>query len=265
MTQQQREYGQAAASGKLGDILHLLTQEMGRKGDQAYCTTGTGFLAFGRQVIPSLQNRIVVQSPEKCLNFGTDPMAGMLEWLGRNISERYSSSNDSGVHLILGDISAPRGGCVSNPSGKRRHASHTAGQDADVGFLTVHPGQVSPTRFHNRFDIKTNWWFLKKVFQNPFACIKVIFLDQRHIRALARAVRGEREWTTYHRFIRHMPGHKNHFHIRVGNGPGLPGCTPNARPELEFEEDSDPADSAEAAELTILDELKTRQSSSIEE
>jgi murein endopeptidase len=262
MTEEQKIYSEAVASGKLGDLLNYITLEMGKRGDQAYCTTGNGFLAHGRRVVPTSENRIVVQAPEKCLNFGTDAMAGMMEWLGREISSKYSAAHHSGVHLILGDISAPRGGCLSNPSGKRRHASHTAGQDADVGFLTIKSGKPSPTKFHRDFDASTNWWFIKKIFRNPFACVKVIFLDQRHIRTLSKYAHADSEWRSYHRFIRHMPGHKNHLHIRVGNGPGPAGCTPTARPELESEEDSD---TIEANELSILDELKTRQSSSVQE
>jgi murein endopeptidase len=178
------------------------------------------------------------------------------------VSTQYSNPIYSGVHITLGDISAPRGGCLSNPSGKRRHASHTTGQDADVGFLTVKPSQESPTHFHTQFDPKTNWWFLKKIFQNPFACIKVVFLDKRHIRTLAKYAKAEKEWQLFHRFIRHMPGHKNHLHVRVGIGPGQAGCTPNARPELELEED---VEASEATEMSILDELKSRQSPSVEE
>jgi murein endopeptidase len=260
MTPLQKEYVQSISDGKNKDVLELLIQEIGRRGEQSHCSTMNGFLSYGRPVVPSILNRIHVQSPEKCFNFGTDAMAAMLEWLGREVSTTYSSPNHSEVRLILGDISAPRGGCLANPSGRRRHASHTTGQDADVGFLTVHSNRPSPIRFHRNFDLKTNWWFLKKIFKNPFACIKVVFLDRKHISMLSKFAHSDADWKLYSRFIRHMPGHKNHLHIRIGNGPGQAGCSPDARPELEFEDDD-----MEANELFILDELKTRQSSTIEE
>ena len=258
MTQEQKTYSHAAQSGELGDILELIQKERGAKGQQAFCTVNNGFLANGRRIIPSPQNRILIQSPEHCVNFGTDSMVGMLEWLGREVGKRFSDEKYSGVHILLGDVSGPRGGCLFGRTGARRHASHTNGQDADVGFLSAQAGQVSPRLFHTRFDLEKNWWFLKRVFQNPFACIKVVFLDRRHIHKLAQFAKNDPDWKLYQRFIRHMPGHSNHFHFRVGHGPGPVGCVPNAHPELEFEDDSE---GNEASELTILDELdrlKTR-------
>ncbi len=256
MTAEQMEYSAAATSGKLGDILSLLTQEMGKRGDQAYCTVNNGFLAYGRRVIPSSVNRLIIQSPQKCLNFGTDAMAGMLEWVGREISKNYSGPSLSGVNLVIGNISAPRGGC------KKGHASHTSGQDADIGFLTVNKNSTSPIKFHRQFDSVTNWWLLKKIFKNPFACIKAVFLDRRHIRALSKFAMKDPEWKVYQRFIRHMPGHGNHLHIRIGNGPGQPGCSSDAKPELEFEEDGDSMDDVE---ISVHDELKSRQSTDVQE
>ena len=32
-------------------------------------------------------------------------------------------------------------------------------------------------------------------------------------------------WSKIRRYVKHMRGHRRHFHIRVGDGPGLPGCT----------------------------------------
>lgn len=252
MTQEQKDYTRAAEAGELGDILELIQKERVTKGQQAFCTVNNGFLAQGRRVIPSPQNRILIQSPGQCVSFGTDAMVGLLEWLGREVNQKFSEEKYSGVHLLLGDVSGPRGGCLFGRTGARRHASHTNGQDADLGFLTVRAGQPSPTLFHTRFDLETNWWFLKKVFQNPFACIKVVFLDRRHIHKLATFAHRDPDWKLYQRFIRHMPGHGNHFHFRVGHGPGPVGCVPNAQPELEFEDD---AEGNEASELTILDEL----------
>lgn len=206
------------------------------KGEQAFCTVNNGFLANGRRLIATQQNRIEIRSPEKCTNFGTDQMVAMLEWLGREVKKAYSAPEFNGVRLVVGDITGPKGGCMYGRSGRRGHASHTNGQDADVGFLSVRRNQKSLIQFHQEFDPKISWWLLKKIFKNPYACIKVIFLDRKHIRALNKVAHNDPEWKSFHRFIRHMPSHKNHFHIRIGNGPGLPGCIPGARPELESEE-----------------------------
>jgi murein endopeptidase len=262
MTEEQKAYTQAVNSGKYNNILDLITHEMGSKGDQSFCTVNNGFLAYGRPILGTSENRIVVKSPERCLNFGTDAMAGMVEWLGLEVGSHFPSKSYSSVNLNLGDVSGPKGGCLYGRSGRRGHASHTSGQDADIGFISLKNQSNFPSKFSRQFEPSPNWWFLKRVFKNPFACVKVIFLDKRHIRTLTKFARLDSDWKQYGRFIRHMPGHKNHFHVRVGNGPGLPGCVPNAKPELEIEEDSDSMDDVEAA---YFDDLKSRQSSNIQE
>lgn len=247
MTPEQVAYRKAVTEGKIPDVLERIRREAGTRGDQSYCTVNNGFLAHGREIIPSPANRIVLRSPVRCLNFATDAMTGMFEWLGREIAKAYPEPEHAKLHLLLGDVSAPRGGCLWGRGGRRGHASHTAGQDADVGFLTPIPGKESPRNFHRQFDAKINGWFLKKVFTNPFACVKAIFLDRRHIQRLEKALRGDPEWQTYRRFVRHQAGHRDHFHIRVGSWAGQPGCVPDAKPELEDEETTAESDS-EAAE-----------------
>lgn len=263
MTSEQKEYQQLASSGKITDILNFLTLEMGKKGEQSYCSVNNGFLVNGRMLVSTEKNRIQIRSPDRCLNFGTDPMVAMLEWVGREVGKNYEGDDYAGVKLVIGDVSAPRGGCLLGRSGKRGHLSHTSGQDVDVGFLTVNPRQSSPVQFHRHFDPKINWWMMKNIFKNPYACIKVIFLDRGHIRTLGKHLHKDPDWQQFQRFVRHMPGHRNHMHVRIGKGPGLPGCVPGAQPELEVEEDFD-NESTDAAEASILDELKARQSSSIQ-
>ncbi len=240
MTQEQKEYSDAASKGKLGDLLYFLTEKIGQSGDQAYCTVNTGFLAHGRQIISTQENRLFIRSPDRCLNFGTDAMAAMLEWLGREIKIHFTGVQNINVRPMIGDVAAPRGGCLYGRSGRRGHSSHTSGQDADIGFILPKTNlHYPPTQFTRRLDLEANWWFLKKVFSNPYACIKIIFLDRHHIHLLAQYARNDPDWNTYRRFIRHMPGHQNHFHIRIGNGPGSPGCSPGFRPELESEDNAD--------------------------
>ena len=167
-------------------------------------------------------------------------MIAMLEWLGRKINAGYSSPEVKGVQLLVGDISSPRGGCLAGRSGLRGHASHTSGQDVDLGFIMAYENKDSPDYFVKHFDGKPNWWFMKQLFQNPYACVKVVFLDRTHIRKLAQAARGDEDWLKYGRFIRHVKGHNNHFHIRIGDGPGPAGCQSDAHPELEPEDDVPP-------------------------
>ncbi len=233
MTPEQREYSLLAHDGKLGDMLQLITHELGRQGDQAYCTVNDGFLAWGRRIVPSAANRILIRNPHRCVDFGTDPMVGMLEWVGRQVDRGYKDPMYSGVRLVVGDISAPRGGCLPGKSGRRGHASHTTGQDVDLGFLTVAAKGRSPEQFHKQFQPEVNWWLLKQIFKNPFACVKVIFLDRRHIHQLAKEAYQDPEWRSLRRFIRHARAHQNHMHVRIGDGPGRPGCVADPHPEWE--------------------------------
>ena len=93
--------------------------------------------------------------------------------------------------------------------------------------------------FSRDFEPKTAWWQLKKIFSNPYACVKVVFLDRRLIRKLDKEAANDSDWQRWRKFVRHQPGHRNHFHVRVGDFPGEPGCTPNAHPELEQEDVGD--------------------------
>jgi murein endopeptidase len=177
-------------------------------------------------------------------------MIGMLEWLGREVSREYQDSDRAGTRLFVGDISAPRGGCLAGRGGRRGHASHTNGQDVDLGFLVPNAHFVNSARFETRFDAKANGWLLKKVFENPFACVRVIFLDRKLIRKLDQQWSRESWWQSNRRYLRHMPGHKNHFHIRIGDLAGPPGCGPGADPELEAEEDLMDLESLESPEAS---------------
>jgi murein endopeptidase len=238
-TPDQSRYAQRAQAGELGDLLAFLTIENAKDRPQAFCTVNNGFLAWGREVIPTEHNRIQLRNPARCTQFGTDPMVALLEWLGREVAREYSTPENSGTRLFVGDISAPRGGCLAGRGGRRGHASHTNGQDVDLGFLrkTSAGSSVDSARFETRFDAELNGWLLKRVFENPFACVRVIFLDRGLIRKLERHWGREAWWQGVRRFMRHMPGHKNHFHIRIGDGAGAPGCAAGADPELELEED----------------------------
>jgi murein endopeptidase len=243
MTEEQRKYDELVKSGKIGDVLAFLSGEVGKNGQQAYCAPAVGFLAYGRRIIGTQANRIKVKNPERCVDFGTDRMAAMMEFVGRQIAQEYADPKYANLRLLIGDVSAPRGGCIMGRSGRRGHASHTNGQDADVAFLGLAPGGQVPEKFGHAFDPKMNWWFIKQFFKNPFVCVKVIFLDRRLIRKLEKAARGDPDWPAYRRFVRHMRGHRNHLHVRVGEIPGEPGCKVDPSLEEEFDDEGELSDS----------------------
>jgi murein endopeptidase len=246
MTEDQKRYSEQAASGKLGDILQLISIEAKR--GQAYCNTNNGFLAYGRRLIPSGANRLRLRTPHRCVDFGTDGMIGLLEWTGRQVALQFSAPEFQGTHLLIGDIAAPRGGWLTGRRGRRGHASHTSGQDADVGFLHAKRGAASPMNFDRNFDAATNWWLIKKIFQNPFACVKVIFLDRKLIGKLARVAGDDPEWPQLRSHIRHVKYHKNHMHVRIGDHPGEPGChIADLDEEIEEEDANEAPDAAEVS------------------
>jgi murein endopeptidase len=249
MTDEQRRYTDDANSGKLGDLLQYIERDLDGVGKQSFCSVNNGFLAHGRRLIPTTQNRIRLRSQERCVDFGTDRMVAMVDWLGRRVNEQYSAPEYKGVDLVVGDISAPRGGCLAGRSGRRGHSSHMSGLDVDLAFLVAKQGRSSPLMFHTEFDAKANWWLLKELFRNPYACVKVVFLDRKHINKLAKAADGDPLWPEFRRFIRHVKFHKNHFHVRVGEHAGAPGCEPNANPELEVEEEYSADDNETMEEL----------------
>ncbi len=242
MTDEQREYTRAALEGELGDLLDVITADMNRRiRNQAQCSVNNGFLSWGRRLIPSEKNRIQLRTPFRCTDFGTDGMVGMLEWLGREVDSKFNAPEYSRVRMVVGDVSAPRGGCLPGRGGRRGHLSHTSGQDVDVGFLNVKPHQASPPSFSKKFEPEPNWWFVKRVFQNPFACVKLVLLDHRLIRKLEKVAREDPMWPIVKPFIKHVRHHRNHFHVRIGDFPGAPGCDSAPDTILE-EEEGDPSE-----------------------
>lgn len=223
MTDQQRAYVAQVQAGQ-GDVLQLIAYEIEANGNQAVCDTNNGFLVNGKPVLETPQSRVRLKSPHRCTNFGTGRMVGMVEWLGRQVAQKYSSPEYEQVRLLVGDISAPRGGCLSGRSGRRGHQSHTTGQDIDLGFLMAQPGRASSMNFSNTFDAQANWWLLKQVFQNPYACVKRVFLDRKWIQALSRVAANDPDWARYRPLLKHVRRHLNHFHIRIGNHPGPWAC-----------------------------------------
>jgi murein endopeptidase len=225
MTPGELSYSRFLTSHQQLDALTLISDQHFSQ-EQAYLTVNDGFLANGRRIIPTSYNHLSLRFPSRCTNFGTDAMAGMLEWLGHEVGRTYRGKRFSGVKIVVGDVAAPRGGCLWGHNQRVAHRSHKNGQDADIGYLTVRPGQSSPVEFHQVFEAKSNYWFLKKVFKNPYACVKFVFLDRRNIQKLAKVGRNDPDWAVMKHFIQHANGHHNHFHIRIGNAPGSPGCSP---------------------------------------
>jgi murein endopeptidase len=239
ITTDEKEYVEAVNDGKVGDLLEFLSAQVAHRPTQAYCSVNNGFLVDGRAIVSTKDNILKIRSPERCTNYATEQMVAMIEWLGREVKKEFYDDNP-GIHVLIGDVAAPRGGCLAAMGGRRGHKSHTVGEDADIALLTPRGKKPSPDFFHKDLQPKPNWWFVKKIFHNPYACVRVIFFDRKQTAKLARAAVGDPEWPVLRRFLQHVPGHRDHFHVRIGDGPGAPGC-----PASKASDDSDDTDESE--------------------
>lgn len=260
MTQGQKNYIEDVKSGRIKDVLADIDLSMGRKGNQTFCSTSNGFLAYGRPLLPTSDNRLEFRNLARCANFGTDPLVGMMEWLGREVKREYFEKEFSDIRLVIGDLSAPRGGCIAGRRGRRAHKSHTGGQDIDLAYFNPRLGHQPEERFTRTFYVASNWWFLKKVFSNPYSCVKVVFVDKKNIAKMGRYAKGDPEWERLKPFIRHIKGHRDHFHFRVGDGPGVPGC----KVDPNLEDDEEYADYSESPTLGAEKEIDQDDESSEE-
>ncbi len=266
MTDAQRDYVAGVKAGEI-DPLEYIQKSMGSQGGQAFCGISNGFLVEGRPLVPTAENRIEIRNEARCTNYGTSPLIGAFEWLGREVKREFHEPEFDRARLIVGDLAAPRGGCISGRGGRRAHKSHTGGTDIDFTFFNPRASHPPEERFTRTFYVASNWWMLKKLFRNPFACVKIAFLDRSYIRQLERYAKDDPEWAKLKPFIRHVRGHRDHFHVRVGSGPGVPGCAsdPNLEEDedqgLEGEgyflkEDENPAEPIGAEESTVADKTE---------
>ncbi len=233
-TEEQVEYQRQFDEGQIDDPLEILTKEMGQSGVQAIGHPFDGFLVRGKPVLAKATDGIRIRRPDRCVNFGTDQMVALLEWLGREVRQKYPGPEYARLQLLVGDVSAPRGRGIKGKGGKRGHRSHQTGLDVDLGFLDLHENRASSQEFIPRFDVEPNWWVLKKVFSNPYACVRMILLDHGHERKIERALAAIRKkdethpdlalWDKVKKYIKHAPRHRNHFHIRVENEPRTADC-----------------------------------------
>ncbi len=230
------EYIDDVRSGRIDDVLRHLERSIDgrRRGRfvQARCGTSDGFLFAGRPVVGTQRNRLKIRRPGRCVNFGTDRMAAMLEWTGLKLDERYPKDSEyTGVHLLVGDISRPRGQCLAGKGGRKGHVSHKNGLDVDVGFLHTPRGGESPDYFDPKFDVENNLWLVKTLASNPYACVRKIFLSQKLINKLASHARGDPEWPRIAPLLRHVRNHRNHLHVRIWDRAGPFPCDDAGRSE----------------------------------
>ena len=134
--------------------------------------------------------------------------------------------------IVIGALSLRRGGRF------RPHRSHQSGRDIDIRLPALphvhHPG--APTAAE--VDWKAAWRLFEAFVET--GQVQYIFLDHGHQKRLYKAARAAgvpkerlaevlqwpREPGANVGVVRHSPGHKDHFHVRVKCGPGEKQCDP---------------------------------------
>jgi len=130
--------------------------------------------------------------------------------------------------VVINAISMPRGGRF------RPHRSHQSGRDADIR-LPARPG-VKHAPSPQEVDWMATWRLLSALIATGE--VQYIFLDyslQKRLYAVARAagvskpqlaevLQWPREARSNHGIVRHSPGHKSHFHVRMRCGSQEKQC-----------------------------------------
>lgn len=158
--------------------------------------------------------------------WGTQVLAETLVAATQEMRWRFPQADP----LVVGDLSRPGGGVLSG------HRSHRGGRDADIGIYLLH-GRQHPGGFRSlkpdEIDLEINLFFIRTLLDT--GDVERVLLDQSLIRALRRyaidsgAMSEELARATFllpedglvgslfalNGVVHHVPGHDNHFHIRV--------------------------------------------------
>ena len=124
--------------------------------------------------------------------------------------------------IVIGDISDEDGGRL------KRHESHQGGRDVDFGFYFK--GGNGPWFARGtaaNLDLSRNWALVRAFVTRTD--VETVFLDSRIQRLLyqhALKIGEDREWLdrvfqcvrwSREAVVRHIPGHRNHYHVRFYN------------------------------------------------
>jgi murein endopeptidase len=149
-------------------------------------------------------------------SWGTDETIAYVITAIESVEARYPGS----PRLVIGDVSNPKGGRL------KRHRSHQAGRDADIGFY-YRRGEVDSFLVARRkdLDLRRNWAFVRALLTETD--VDRIFVDRSVMSLLyAEALEeGEdRGWlddvfgrTAEKGIVQHVRRHKDHFHVRFYN------------------------------------------------
>lgn len=184
----------------------------------------SGGCLVGAASLPLKGEGFQVMRPSRNRYYGHPNLIAFIKRLGRR-------SAAQGHRLLIGDLSQPRGGPMSD-----RHRSHQLGLDVDIWFYQLSRGRVLSRRETEKLPMLSmvraaearldpmHWSpnyedILRSAAQDPE--VERIFVNPILKQVFCQHRRNDRSWL--HK-IRPWWGHKAHFHVRLRCPSDSPQC-----------------------------------------
>ncbi len=160
--------------------------------------------------------------------YGTDESVAIVQWACQEMTRLYPGT----VPVVVGDLSTEAGGKL------RPHSSHQSGRDVDLGYYFTDNRPVGHfmTATSENLDVEKTWTFFELLLSTQK--VQYLFVDYRIQRYLFREAerRGWQKNELSRLFeaplgarkkggiIRHIRGHRHHFHVRFNCPEGDREC-----------------------------------------
>ncbi len=200
---------------QLGPATEVVVFRDGGKASESLGLPHEGQLA-GAWPMPDGPGRKIMA--ERWKTWGSRPTIEQLD----HALKRWAELQPSGPQVLIGNLSTRAGGPLEP------HKSHQSGRDADLSYVAKWDGKTAVTWQHvtpETMDAELTWKLIRLLVKEAQA--EVFFIDrslQRVLLAHAQKtgiIRNSRlaQWLEVagggdEALIRHVPGHKDHFHVR---------------------------------------------------
>ncbi len=197
-----------------GQLSRLIAEDTAALGSVSIGFPSGGVLLNGRQMSSGPLWDVV--NPDE--SWGTEETIAFVETAIRAVHDLYPDSHP----LHIGDISEDDGGRLN------RHQTHQAGRDADLGFyFKKGQGAWHSNGTARNLDLPRNWALVRALVVHTD--VETILLDrsiQRLLYDYAVSIGEDRDWLrdvfqvphgTGLSVVRHVPKHRNHYHVRFYN------------------------------------------------
>lgn len=192
----------------------LIAEDTAALGSVSIGFPSGGVLLNGRQMASSPLWDVV--NPDE--SWGTEETIAFVETAIRAVHALHPDSHP----LYIGDISEDDGGRLN------RHQTHQAGRDVDLGFYFKQgQGAWHANGTARNLDLPRNWALVRALVVHTD--VETVLLDrsiQRLLYDYAVSIGEDRDWLrdvfqvprgTGQSVVRHVPKHRNHYHVRFYN------------------------------------------------